>query len=695
MDAGAFGAGARALRGALGAAAGAGGGLGGGTGRGALRSGLEAAVGAAGGAGAPATEAAARADLAALEAGGGGAVSKDGLMLAEFGLRSLLREVLSGLEEGGEPPAGTWQPDLEAVFDFALELCQGGYAEPGLMFVLFEEAIKALTADGASQGGPGGPDAEWVFAYIERHVEALGRGPIFERGKLILLRTCNQLLRRFSQTRRASLCGRILMLLSKMLGMSERSGVNLLGRVHSDNVTDLDPDVLGGTAAAAGAGAGGAERVLLDREGVRIDVELYRAVWGLQRVFSDPLRVLRPDSDYPWGKVKTDLGAVLKAFEGTPLGGGGEETRANVDDTHAAKYLTSSKLFKLQMRDAVFRRHFLLQALIVLQCLQGPRRDVTATRDANLGKEARAEIDGLRERVLRAVESSGEGGAPFAEFLRRLQEREALWVKWKIASCPPIDKTPAPRTEATDRPDAGELPAALRAAGKRKRDAELERARKPRPMYFLPPGVEPVTLGHPDLDRLWNLSSDNASCLDFEDQATVPTLRDLMRPVVAQADPEEGVAGEDKVQNDKVFCWKALRQMARVDVAAFSKAGTSTLEAAIPALFPEDGRRLLEAGAVLGPEPLPEAGGQGSPMRESPPAEKLQGKHTRFSSPQKEGGADGEAEGPPVGDTDGSGSPMRDDDSQEARGKHTRFTSPVKGEVGPSDPEEGGVPGTE
>ena len=623
-------------------------------------------------------------------------MSKDGLMLAEFGLRNLLGEVLSGLEGGGEPPAGTWQPDLEAVFDFALELCQGGYAEPGLMFVLFEEAIKALTADdGAPGGGAGGLDAEWVFAYIERHVEALGSGAIFERGKLILLRTCNQLLRRFSQTRRASLCGRILMLLSKMLGMSERSGVNLLGRVHSDNVTDLDPDVLGGTAAAAGAGAGGAERVLLDREGVRIDVELYRAVWGLQRVFSDPLRVLRPGSDYPWGKVKTDLGAVLKAFEGTPLGGGGEETRANVDDTHAAKYLTSCKLFKLQMRDAVFRRHFLLQALIVLQCLQGPRRDVTATRDANLGKEARAEIDGLRRRVLRAVEASGEGGAPFAEFLRRLQEREALWVKWKIASCPPIDKAPIPRTEAADRADAGELPAALKAVGKRKRDAELERARKPRPMYFLPPGVEPVSLGHPDLDRLWNLSSDNASCLDFEDQATVPTLQDLMRPVVAQADPEEGVAGEDKVQNDKVFCWKALRQMARVDVAAFSKAGTSTLEAAIPALFPEDGRRLLEAGAVLGPEPLPEAGGQGSPMRESPPAEKLQGKHTRFSSPQKEGGADGEAEGPPVGDTDGSGSPMRDDDSQEARGKHTRFTSPVKGEVGPSDPEEGGVPGTE
>lgn len=623
-------------------------------------------------------------------------MSKDGLMLAEFGLRSLLGEVLSGLEGGGEPPAGTWQPDLEAVFDFALELCQGGYAEPGLMFVLFEEAIKALTADdGAPGGGAGGLDAEWVFAYIERHVEALGSGAIFERGKLILLRTCNQLLRRFSQTRRASLCGRILMLLSKMLGMSERSGVNLLGRVHSDNVTDLDPDVLGGTAAAAGAGAGGVERVLLDREGVRIDVELYRAVWGLQRVFSDPLRVLRPGSDYPWGKVKTDLGAVLKAFEGTPLGGGGEETRANVDDTHAAKYLTSCKLFKLQMRDAVFRRHFLLQALIVLQCLQGPRRDVTATRDANLGKEARAEIDGLRRRVLRAVEASGEGGAPFAEFLRRLQEREALWVKWKIASCPPIDKAPIPRTEAADRADAGELPAALKAVGKRKRDAELERARKPRPMYFLPPGVEPVSLGHPDLDRLWNLSSDNASCLDFEDQATVPTLQDLMRPVVAQADPEEGVAGEDKVQNDKVFCWKALRQMARVDVAAFSKAGTSTLEAAIPALFPEDGRRLLEAGAVLGPEPLPEAGGQGSPMRESPPAEKLQGKHTRFSSPQKEGGADGEAEGPPVGDTDGSGSPMRDDDSQEARGKHMRFTSPVKGEVGPSDPEEGGVPGTE
>ena len=43
------------------------------------------------------------------------------------------------------------------------------------MFVLFEEAINALTADGVSPGGLAeGPDAEWVFAYLEARAGALG-----------------------------------------------------------------------------------------------------------------------------------------------------------------------------------------------------------------------------------------------------------------------------------------------------------------------------------------------------------------------------------------------------------------------------------------------------------------------------------------------------------------------------------------
>lgn len=39
----------------------------------------------------------------------------------------------------------------------------------------------------------------------------------------------------------------------------------------------------------------------------------------------------------------------------------------------SAKYLSSSRLLALQLRDATFRRHFLLQALILLQFLQNPR----------------------------------------------------------------------------------------------------------------------------------------------------------------------------------------------------------------------------------------------------------------------------------------------------------------------------------
>lgn len=63
------------------------------------------------------------------------------------------------------------------------------------------------------------------------------------KGKgLTLLRLCNELLRRLSKAKNTVYCGRILMLLSNVFPLGERSGVNLKGEYNLDNITPIESD---------------------------------------------------------------------------------------------------------------------------------------------------------------------------------------------------------------------------------------------------------------------------------------------------------------------------------------------------------------------------------------------------------------------------------------------------------------------
>jgi hypothetical protein len=75
------------------------------------------------------------------------------------------------------------------------------------------------------------------------------------KGKgLVLLRMCNELLRRLSKETNTVFCGRILMFLANTFPLGERSGVNLKGDFNDDMINfdseeevDVDPDMTGRT----------------------------------------------------------------------------------------------------------------------------------------------------------------------------------------------------------------------------------------------------------------------------------------------------------------------------------------------------------------------------------------------------------------------------------------------------------------
>ena len=114
------------------------------------------------------------------------------------------------------------------------------------------------------------PDCEAVFGWVELHRGALAAAPLWARGKLILLRTCNELTRRLSRATHPVLCGRVLLLLAAVFPLSERSAINVQGAYNRANVTEWEaPD------AAARGLDDGAEA----EEGELVNVEFYDTFW--------------------------------------------------------------------------------------------------------------------------------------------------------------------------------------------------------------------------------------------------------------------------------------------------------------------------------------------------------------------------------------------------------------------------------
>ena len=409
--------------------------------------------------------------------------------------------------------------------------------EPGAIFTLLEQVMEGSTV----------PDCEGVFGWMELQRAALASPALWARGKLILLRTCNDLTRRLSRAAHPVLCGRVLLLLAAVFPLSERSAVNIQGLYNRANVTAWEPP----EAAAAGLGAGGEAE-----EGEVINADFYDAFWGLQHYFSHMPSVLPP---LYWARFARGAELLLDAFEADPLpeervgaAGKGAMPLGVAASGTGQKYLTSSKLLRLELRDPAFRRALLLQLCLLLRFARGPPQPQPPLR--NKAPEEAARLAERAEACLAAVPPSGKA---VAAALAVAMDRDRHWVAWKAGSCKPFERPPAP--EAVAEPPA---PAAAPPPGMRKRRAPAA------PSYA-------VRLGSAELDRLWSTHAALGEAVRSADRGP-PEHLEFLEPIREQLDPaycaENDIEPEYKRMHDKVFCWKALRLVTRVSLGAFAKA---------------------------------------------------------------------------------------------------------------------------
>ncbi|KAL2195491.1 THO complex subunit 1 transcription elongation factor-domain-containing protein [Corynascus similis CBS 632.67] len=329
------------------------------------------------------------------------------------------------------------------------ELC-----DPALLFWLVEELLDSQTIAGCRK----------VFDFLESRRERITANH-FKQKQLVILRTCNELLRRLSRALDPAFCGRVFIFTFQSFPLGDKSSVNLRGEYHVENVTIYDQE----TPTTDG------EKMDVDtdttsRKDKPMDPDaLYPIFWALQESFNQPKKLFDPSH---FAAFKAGLEATVTTFctinpekpsrvkekqdkpddDAKPSL---KRKRDDIDDELAnsfnPKYLTSRDLFKLEISDLAFRRNILVQALITLDFLlslspkakeklasvKTPNKSVTYS-DLQLSEEDTKWATSMRGSITRYLQR-GVDGPFFERMVGTVLVRDKNWVRWKIENCPSIE----------------------------------------------------------------------------------------------------------------------------------------------------------------------------------------------------------------------------------------------------------------
>lgn len=378
-------------------------------------------------------------------------------------------------------------PQVWQLLDAATILSDLGRCEAGLALWLVEELLDSQTIEGCKH----------VFDFLESRRERLV-AKNFNNKNLIMLRMCNELLRRLSRAEDTVFCGRVFIWLFQSFPLGDKSSVNLRGEFHTENTTAFDsqaqksedavkpmeldvPDVADkaqsrpqtplssvpdGPAAQRQPRATPLLPKAADQTSEAPDLDaLYPIFWSLQSFFSSPTRLF---DRLELASFKTALAATISVFQKMPstsssTTGASRGTKRKLSTTDSPtpisnkfnpKYLTNRDLFDLEIHDLSFRRNILVQALIILDFLLS----LTPTAKAKLAALSNRSVlytytlheedaqwaTSTRATIATYLQQQGNGneGKFYYRMVDTVLSRDKNWVRWKAENCTPISIPP-------------------------------------------------------------------------------------------------------------------------------------------------------------------------------------------------------------------------------------------------------------
>ncbi|KAJ1964780.1 hypothetical protein IWQ62_002836 [Dispira parvispora] len=441
---------------------------------------------------------------------------------------------------------------LERFLDVVLACEKTGLCDPSFPFLLVEHFCETQTLDAVVR----------LFDYLERRKQIFSRDMVATRGKgLVLLRLCNELLRRTSLTQHATFAGRVLILLASVFPLSDRSGVNLRGDFHVENTTEYATD----------------PSVQTDPPGHEI---LYQSLWSIQAYFAQPSLLFDKQS---FGKFQRTLTTVLDEFQRVVNESRTTETSQSPSpDILSAespvdqapwnpKYLTNPSLLLLQIVDAQFRRQVMVQVLIVFKYLllftpENKQQSIVPGRPVNkqlqhtytLEPAAQEWVLKTQESVLDFLRDTCTTGKEFTKAVLLILRHDEHWVQWKQANCPPIELNTV----------LSELLQDFQV-----QVTDLRAATPNVPMRF--------AVGTNELTALWCMNENHLEELSTNRlQNAVPNLESFLFDVADEyPQPDEWTdLTEEAKDYHHARMWQALRLASQSHLKKFPKAGPNFLK---------------------------------------------------------------------------------------------------------------------
>uniref|UniRef100_A0A668A130 THO complex 1 n=1 Tax=Myripristis murdjan TaxID=586833 RepID=A0A668A130_9TELE len=392
-----------------------------------------------------------------------------------------------------------------------------------------------------------------IFSFVEENVSTWKSNSFYTAGKNYLLRMCNDLLRRLSKSQNTVFCGRIQLFLARLFPLSEKSGLNLQSQFNLDNITVFNKNeqesTLGQKHIEEKEDGMEVEEGEMGEEdtpapcSIPIDYNLYRKFWTLQDYFRNPVQCYDKFSWMTFLKYSDETLAVFKSYKLDDMQASKrklEELRTSGGEhVYFAKFLTSEKLMDLQLSDSNFRRHILLQYLILFQYLKGQVKFKSSS--CVLNDDQTTWIEETTKLVYQLLREIPPDGDKFATMVEHILNTEENWNAWKNEGCPSFVKE---RT-IDDKP---------------KRPTRKRQA----PEDFLGKGPDrKIFMGNDELTRLWNLNQDNMEACKSDSRSFMPSLDEFFAEAIEQADPANMVEDEYKAVRNSNYGWRALRLLSR------------------------------------------------------------------------------------------------------------------------------------
>eukprot|EP00456_Euglypha_rotunda_P007888 TRINITY_DN11459_c0_g1_i5.p1 TRINITY_DN11459_c0_g1~~TRINITY_DN11459_c0_g1_i5.p1 ORF type:complete len:230 (+),score=25.59 TRINITY_DN11459_c0_g1_i5:121-810(+) len=182
----------------------------------------------------------------------------------------------------------------------------------------------------------------------------------------------------------------------------------------------------------------------------------YRTLWRLQRFFVDPNQLSNQEK---WTSFSSAVERVLTAFENNKIASkevldAGSPAAIAIGGPSFPKYLTSSRLISLQLRDPALRRHILLQLIVLFQFLLSTVKKLTFALNAKQKENVKSMIN----RVAFLLRTTPPDGAKFERVINDLIKREGNWIKWKDNKCPGIQLPPQSLKDVVPLPESSSGP---------------------------------------------------------------------------------------------------------------------------------------------------------------------------------------------------------------------------------------------